>query len=375
MKALRYYPSVPRFLLAGALGKRYPVGLLPLALSEVALEPPVGWQRVTVRLCGLCGSDLNLLYGKNSPRLSPFFSFPAVLGHEILGEVAGTRVAVNPLLACRERGLTACEACSQGNDHLCLNVAEGSLAPGILGYCRDLPGGWSEAVAVHPERLYPIPDRLPDTRAVLAEPAAVALRGLKLAFLQASGYVWPRQVLVIGAGSIGLITVKLLRLLGFTGALHVVARYRPQAEMARKLGADTIHTATQDAARQIGARAYPALIGPPGWRGGYAAVIDAAGSASSLSEASWAVGEGGTLLLLGAPGHLRHDFSPYWFREVALVGSYTYTSHDFGEAVTLLGEADGLERLISHTYALEAYREALTTLTQRRALKVIFKPS
>jgi threonine dehydrogenase-like Zn-dependent dehydrogenase len=93
-----------------------------------------------------------------------------------------------------------------------------------------------------------------------------------------------------------------------------------------------------------------------------------------LSEASWATGEGGTLLLLGAPGRLRHDFSPYWFREVALVGSYVYTASEFEEAVALLGEAEGLEALVTHQFVLEDYREAIATLTRRRALKVVFRP-
>jgi Zn-dependent alcohol dehydrogenase len=95
-----------------------------------------------VRLAGVCGSDLALLFGKNSPRLSPFFSFPAVLGHEILGEVDGVRVAVNPTTSCRERGLSPCDACVRGHDNLCANAAEGPLAAGLIGYNRDLPGGW-----------------------------------------------------------------------------------------------------------------------------------------------------------------------------------------------------------------------------------------
>ena len=86
MKALTYFPSIPRYLLARALGKRYPVGALPLRLKDLP-DPavPEGFVPVRVRMAGICGSDLALLYGKNSPRLSPFFSFPAVLGHEILG--------------------------------------------------------------------------------------------------------------------------------------------------------------------------------------------------------------------------------------------------------------------------------------------------
>lgn len=371
MKALRYTPSVPRYLLARALGKRFPKRLWPLALAELELAVPPGWQRLAVRLCGVCGSDLALLQGKSSLRLSPFFSFPAVLGHEILAECEGSRVAVNPLLSCRERGLPLCDNCQKGQPQRCLKIAEGGLAPGMLGFCRDLPGGFGEAIAAHPAQLYPVADGVPDARAVLAEPLAVALHGLKLAF--GNPYRWPAALLVVGGGSIGLITVRLLRLAGFAGRLEVIARYRAQAEMARRLGADRVHPDAEAAALCAGAKSYPAPIGPPARRGGFAAVIDAAGSASSLSEASWLVAEGGTLLLLGAPGALAHDFAPYWFRELTLVGSYVYREAEFGEAVALLAEAAGLEQLV-RCYPLAEYRQALAALTSRRALKVALAP-
>jgi threonine dehydrogenase-like Zn-dependent dehydrogenase len=375
MQALRYYPSIPKYLLARQLGKRYPVSALPLRLET--LEPPVerpGWARVQVRACGMCGSDLALLYGKNSPRLSPFFSFPAVLGHEILGEVEGTRVVVNPTLACLERDLQPCRFCAHGEDNFCQNIAEGDLAPGLLGFCRDLPGGWGETLTARPERLHPITDSVPDSRAVLAEPLAVVLRGVRLAFQHQGIYRWPERILLIGAGSIGLITIKVLRLLGYAGELHGIARYPTQREMAQHLGADHLHASSQEAARHVGARTYPAIIGPPGWRGGFDVVIDAAGSASSLTEAAWTTLEGGTLLLLGAPGEVKHDFSPHWFREIRFLGSYVYSPADFKDAVELLDEAHGLEQLVTHQFPLAAWRDALTTLQERKALKVLFTP-
>jgi threonine dehydrogenase-like Zn-dependent dehydrogenase len=370
VKALLYYPSIPRYLVAGRLGKRYPSKALPLKLKTMPeLEPKPGWRRVKVRLSGICGSDLALLYGKNSPRLSPFFSFPAVLGHEILGEVEGVKVAVNPLLSCRERGLEPCAACRQGEDGLCLTFGEGDLAPGMLGFCRDLPGGWGEAVVARNERLYPIADSVPDVRAVLAEPLAVVLRGLKPALARL-----PRTLLVIGAGTIGLLSIQALRLLGYAGELHVAARHPFQAELARTMGADRVHLSAWEAAKEVGAKPYRALIGPPAWRGGFEVVVDAAGSAASLEQASWLTKEGGTLLLLGAPGSIRHDFSPYWFGELTLVGSYTYAAADFKQAVDLLAEAKGLERMVTRRFPLEAWPQALATLQRRRAVKVVFAP-
>ncbi len=375
MKALTYYPSIPRFLAARALGKRYPTAALPLRLAErPEPEPPAGWLRARVRLAGVCGSDLALLLGKNSPRLSPFFSFPAVLGHEILAEVEGQRVAVNPLLACAERGFTPCPACARGEEGLCENVAEGSLAPGMLGYNADLPGGWGGWIVARPQRLHSIPDGVPDERAVLAEPLAVALRGLDRAFGGRDGYRFPASILIVGAGTIGLLTLALLRALGHGGRLDVVARRPRQAELARSLGASHVHPDTAAALADLGARRYRPLLGAAVYRGGYAAVVEAAGSASSLDQAAWAAAEGGRVLLLGAAGEVRHDFSPHWFSELDWIGSYTYDAAAFGRAVDLLGQLPGLEALVGPPFALEDWRGALNAARARRFVKVVFRP-
>lgn len=371
MKALRYRASIPAYLASKFLKKSYPVALLPLRLTEMPEPfPPPGWKRVKVRLCGICGSDLALLYGKNSPRLSAFFSFPAVPGHEIMGEVDGQRVVINPNLACRERGLEPCPACQRGEEHLCLNLAEGDISPGMLGFCRDLPGGWAETLVAHPGQIHTVPDGVPDERAVLVEPLAVALRGLRhLDFEQ------DRNVLVIGGGSIGLVTIRLLRVLGYEGKIFAATRYLLQAKLANELGADQVYSDVWEAARAIGARSYRVIIGPQAWRGGFDVVIDAAGSKDSLEQASWSVREGGKLLLLGSPGQMKHNFAPYWFGETKLLGSYIYSNDDFGKAVQLLPEAKGIENLVTHVFPLTSWPQAIRTLIRRRGIKVVFECS
>ncbi|GAB5602705.1 zinc-binding dehydrogenase [Thermus sp. FJN-A] len=362
MKALLYTPSLPRFFGARLLGKRFPKGLLPLRLAEVPLPEREGFVRVRVRLSGVCGSDLALLYGKSPPSISPFFSFPAVLGHEILGEVEGALVAVNPLLACADRGLPPCPMCQRGEEGLCQNVAEGALAPGMLGYNRDLPGGWGAWVLARPERLYPVPPGVPEERAVLAEPLAVVLRGLKKL------RPWPGEVLVLGMGTLGLLAVKLLRALGYGGRLLAVAKYPHQAERARAFGADAVFPSAKEALLAR-ARSYRYLLFE-GYRGGYQAVVEASGSGLGFRQALTLAQEGGRVLLLGAPGLEWADLSPFWFKEVGLLGSYTYTREDFGEAVGLLPELEGLEGLVGGTYPLEAWREALAARG-----KALFRPN
>ncbi len=380
MRGLLYSPSLPRYMAVRLMGKRYPVRALPISMVALPeLERRNGFERLKVRLSGVCGSDLSVLYGQQSPSLGGMYSFPAVLGHEILAELGGVRVVVNPILACLERGLPECAACQRGDDHLCQNVAEGNFAPGMIGFCSDASGGWAQRMLAHKERIIPVAEGVPDERAVLAEPMAVVFHGLRLAWGSGVGSTaqfadWPEDILVIGAGTIGLLSLKMLRVLGFEGRLHTVARYKRQAEMARLLGADLVHSSTQAAQQTVKAKQYHGILGTSAWRGGFGGVVEASGSAQGLQEAHWAVGEGGKVLLLGAPATAFHDFAPNWFREVKLIGSYAYSWDDFAQTVQLLPELEGAEALVTRQFALEAWPEAIGTAVRHRGIKVVFKP-
>jgi threonine dehydrogenase-like Zn-dependent dehydrogenase len=199
----------------------------------------------------------------------------------------------------------------------------------------------------------------------------VVLRGLRQAFPKDR---WPKNLLVIGAGAIGLLVVRALRLLGYSGPIHQVARHPHQVALAKEMGASQVHGSAWEAARSVGATSYKAIIGPPAWRGGFDATVEAAGSRSSLEEACWTVAEGGTVLLLGAIGEVRHDVSPLWSRDLRVVGSYSYNHEEFGQAVTLLEEAEGLERLVGASYRLESWQQALAAVRARQAARVAFAP-
>ncbi len=370
MKALVFRASPIRYLLTRSLSRRTPWAWIPLRLQEVPEpETPPGWKKARVLLSGICGSDMALLWAKSSPRLAPFFSFPAILGHEIVAEVEGTPVVVNPLLTCADRELPFCPACARGDEALCENVGEGGWAPGMLGYSRNFPGGWGEFVVAREERLYSVPRGVPTERALLAEPLAVVLRGLRIAQPSEED-----PVLVLGAGTLGLLTLLALRLRGHRASVHVVARYPLQAEMARKLGFSDVHADPWTPAQAVGARSYRAPLGPPAWRGGFPYVVDAAGTASSLDQALWTVAEGGTILLLGAPGHVHLDLSPLWFRGLHVVGTYTYSSEDFAQAVEALPSLEGAEKIVTHVFPLWEYRKALDTVRSRSGIKVAFRP-
>ena len=121
MKGVTFNVSVPHFLLAKTAGRVTDSALFGLLsgvkmsdLAEPQLPGP-DWVGIEVIAGGICGSDISNLTYSASPAMEPFGSFPAVLGHEILGRVKsvgarvskvspGQRVTMDPMISCTTRG-------------------------------------------------------------------------------------------------------------------------------------------------------------------------------------------------------------------------------------------------------------------------------
>ena len=360
--------------------------------------PGADWVRLRPILSGICGTDLSLLTGRASAVLSPFASFPAVLGHEVVALVEeagegssaaqGQRVVVDPVISCFVRGLEPCEACAVGQTRLCRRAAEGSISPGMLiGYCRDLPGAWSEEMVAHASQLHAVPDGLSDEVAVLVEPFSVALHAV-LAEPPAEG----DRVLVIGAGTMGLCTLGALRLVAPAAEVAVVVRHDTQAALAERIGAahvvrDRRGDGALDAAVSVaGARAYRPLVGPPTLVGGFGQVYDCVGRGSSLAASLRVAAPQARVVLVGGPGEIEGlDLTLAWTRELRVHGTYVYgrepslrgMPHTFSLALDLLTQHPELPvgELVTHRFALADWRRALATALDRRgqgALKVTF---
>jgi len=132
MRAVTFNVTVPKYLLGKAFGPMTESvlwgaasGVRLVDVPEVAL-PGQRWLRVEVLKAGICGTDIGNLTLKASPALEPFGSFPAVLGHEIVGRVlevgpavrrveVGQRVVIDPMISCTMRGWEEpCRACASG---------------------------------------------------------------------------------------------------------------------------------------------------------------------------------------------------------------------------------------------------------------------
>jgi threonine dehydrogenase-like Zn-dependent dehydrogenase len=372
VKALLFERSLPRYAAAAVAGRIAPgagarVG--PLSLEDI--DPPEllgdGWQRVRPRLAGICGSDLATIDGHSSRYFEPIVSFPFVPGHEIVGELDdGSRVVVQPTLTCVTRAVEPmCDWCESGATNRCERIAFGHLEPGLqTGFCADTGGGWSTSLIAHESQLHHVPDAMSDEGAVMVEPTACAVH--------AAAAVADEEVAIIGAGTLGLLTLAALRYFEQPHVVVIAAKHPEQRALAKELGADVI--VEPDMLERAVRRVTHSLQVDDQLTCGVDAVVDCVGSADSLAQALRVVAPGGTVHLVGMPGRVSVDLTSLWHREVAVRGAYAYTRDDFTNAFELV-EARDLGRLVSATYPLERYKDAIdhaANAGRRGAVKVAF---
>ena len=377
MKALRFERKVAKFAAASVAGRLSPgkgatVGPLKLKDVDEPELPGPDWVRLRPSLAGICGSDLATIDGHSSRYFEPIVSFPFTPGHEVVGRLDdGTRAVLIPVLSCVTRGIDpVCRACAAGRTNHCGRIAFGHLEPGLQsGYCENTGGGWSASMVAHTSQLLTVPDAVSDEAAVMVEPTACAVHAART--VAAMG---PQQtVVVLGAGTLGLLTIAALRAEASIGTLVATGKYPHQKTLATSLGASQVI-----APRELG-RVVRSLTGAFVLDGGQLTdgvdlVVDCVGSEASLTQALQVVAPGGEVLVVGMPGHTALDLTTLWHRETAIRGSYAYTRPDFDQALTLVAEA-GLQRLLSATYPLARYTEAIehaATAGPRGAVKVAF---
>jgi threonine dehydrogenase-like Zn-dependent dehydrogenase len=389
--ALEMFRSVPKTMIGKAAGGRIPMLLTGVAapLRLVTLDPPrvdkPGWARLRVRLAGICGSDLGMLSGRTSLYFSSVVSLPFVPGHEVVAELvddcgdlpAGTRVVIDPVLACEARGVEPCEACAAGATNRCSRVTVGDVSAGLqTGFCHDTGGGWSEQLTAHRSQLHPVPDGISDEQALLAEPVACAVRTAARAGVRPGD-----RVLVSGAGLVGLLATHALRELTEAGEILVVAKHPHQREWALELGATEVVSpgeVLRRVRRATGAFHLEPEYSTPYLLGGVDLAVDAVGSTGSLETALHATRAGGRVVLSGMPA--KADLSAAWFRELEVVGSYASARADdaFGRALAMVGH-DAVARLAKTVtpYPLHRWREALDhahSAGRLGTVKVAFSP-
>ncbi|MBN1441747.1 MAG: alcohol dehydrogenase catalytic domain-containing protein [Planctomycetes bacterium] len=323
--------------------------------------PGPGELLLRLRVCGLCGTDLFKLSASAAAE-------GTVLGHEIVGEVSiagsgargpageifqeGDRVVVPHHVACGE-----CSFCRRGSETMCPVFQENLLEP----------GGFSEHVLVRARAAcgaaWIVPPDVSDDAAVFLEPAACVIRGVWRSDLREEGVA-----AIIGAGSMGLLHLLVLR--AASPGVKVIA-VDPIAErrgLALRLGADLAVDPGE-----IGSAAAELSGGP-----GADAVFDTVGGSRILAAALRATRPGGTVVLFAhaAPEERAgFDLNFLFKAERRVVGTYSGARREQSAIRELIasGRLDA-SPLVTARLPLSRIDEAVERSRAHRDLKILLYP-
>ena len=327
-----------------------------LELAE-APEPAIKGGEALIELlyCGLCGTDLyKLAAGGRTPG--------EVLGHEVVGRVIESRTSsLEPgdrVVAPHHAPCGECRLCRSGAETMCPQFAENLLDP----------GGFSERIRLRARAVERsvrrLDDQLPDDAAVFVEPAACVLRGIDRAGLHGEA----PEVVVIGAGSMGLLHLLVLRAV-FPDARIVMAEPDPaRRATARQLGADAAVSPDRMAAL--------ATSGQPS--GGADAVFDTAGGQAAFDLALEATRPGGRVVLFAHAARdapVTFDVNAVFKSERQVIGAYSGSPAEQARVLDMLSQgALDPTPLVTHRLPLGRAAEAVDLCRRREALKVLLHP-
>lgn len=312
-------------------------------------EPGPGEVLVRVRSVGVCGSDVHYY---THGRIGPFVvNSPLILGHEMAGTIAalgpgvtarsvGQRVAVEPGVPDR-----VCDFCRSGRYNLCPNVRFMATPP--------IDGAFTEYVVMPADFVYPLPDHVSLEEGAMIEPLSVGVHAIHRSGLRAG-----QDVVVLGAGPIGLMTLQVARAAG-AGMAVVVDLDAYRLEIAVAMGATAVVNATiDDPLRRLNELT--------GGRGADI-VFEAAGSPKTAALAVHLTRPGGRVTMIGLPPE---DNFPYplvaaMAKEVDIVTIFRY-ANVYPSAIALVAEHRvDVKSLITHRFPLAEAERALQ-LSDRR---------
>jgi L-iditol 2-dehydrogenase len=314
---------------------------------------------IRVAACGICGSDVHGYDGSSGRRIPPL-----VMGHEAAGIVSavgssissfapGDRVTFDSTVYCG-----ACPSCLRGDMNLCDSRQ-------VLGVsCGDYrrAGAFAEFVAVPARILHRLPENLPFAEAAMLEAVAVAIHGVNLAHITASD-----SVLVIGAGTIGILTLQAVRATGCKKVL-VTDVDQDRLNLAKQLGATETRLSSENLQSQI-----LQLTSNQG----VDVALECVGRNETVAAGIDAARKGGTVVLVGniAP-NVNLPLQKVVTRQIRLQGSCA-SSGEYPRAIELLASgAIKVKPLITAIAPLEDGASWFQRLHNREPnlLKVVLTP-
>lgn len=311
---------------------------------------------------GICGSDLGSYMGTFA-----YFDYPRIPGHEFSAEIVevdeneqgltpGMVVTCNPYFNCGH-----CHSCESGYLNACMDNQ-------TMGCQRD--GAFCEYITMPLERIYAGKDLPPKVLAAI-EPFCISYHGVQRAGIRPGD-----KVLVVGAGTIGVLAANAAKALGGEVYLADVAEQKLAYAQTEFGFANTILSDGKGAIE----KATRTLTGVDSVNGkfltkGFDVCIEAVGLPSTFQDCIDAAAFGGKVVLIGVgKQNLDFNFTMIQKKELNVFGSRNALKKDFVELIDLVkaGKAD-LEKVITHTYKFADAAEAFERFRTNRAgmLKVM----
>lgn len=301
-------------------------------------KPTLGPGDILVKMesCGICGSDLEKVFGK--------YGQPSMkLGHEPAGEIIevgskvsdfkkGDRVFTHHHVPCYD-----CHFCNHGNETMCPKYYETNLSPCGLSEEYVVPE-WN----VTHGGVLKIPDSMSFDEAAMIEPLACCVRSWKK-FSHKKG----DSVAIFGVGPTGMMHIMLAKDNGFEKIFCLdVNDFR--LDFAKKFQI-TLALNSKDSSNK------EKILNETQNRGVDVAIV-ATGSLKALDDAINFVRKGGSIMMFGVPSKgdtMNIDMSKVYSKEITITTSYAASDHDTKEAMELIksSRAD-VKRLITHKYSI-----------------------
>src|SRR2546423_15491088 len=310
-----------------------------LRLADVPVPSKEDEALVRVRLAGVCNTDLEIVRG--------YAGFQGTLGHEFVGvvesasgaaELTGRRV-VGEINA----GCGVCALCRAGDPRHCPS----RTVLGIVG--RD--GAFAEFLQLPVVNLLPVPDELPDERAVFTEPLAAACGITERVRLEPDA-----RVAVVGDGKLGLLCAQALKVLT-RARVTLVGRHQSKLDIARRRDIETVKAEGL----------------PPSVASAFDVTVEASGSSSGFETALRLLRPRGTLVLKSTFHAVTElNAAPVVVDEISIVGS---RCGRFAPALELLRRgAVEVDSLVHAEFPLSEGVRAFARADEPGVLKILLRP-
>lgn len=328
--------------------------------TEDLPTPEISDNEVLIKMlaCGLCGTDIQKIRGDSVTK-------PTVLGHEVVGQIVKKGKNINNY-ELGDRVITAihvpcftCHYCNKGHYTICEQFRTNNIDP----------GGFAEFIRIpelHLKHLtHKVSDNVTDEEATLIEPIACCLHGLKQADIRPDD-----SVLIMGAGTIGILHAQLAKIKGANKVIvSDMSEYKLQK--ALKVGCDYAINITE---KDIISEVNQITNGQ-----GVDVIVIAAGVSSLVSDAVNMVRRAGRIIVFSGFDKnklVTLDASRFFKDEISIIGTYSVTPYEFPEALGLLEKRKlNTDEMITHVFPLDKLSEAidLSTDPKQSVLKVIIK--